>query len=162
MTIRWRPVRFAAFLVAAWIFGSLAITWIIVMASSGSADALFIYCAWALAFAVGTYIALSFAFNSTTVNVESGNLVTRSGPLHWGWKAANSAVRVADVRQVAVNAYMTMGFLGPGGRLYRISARVPDGKSIPIVAYAMIGTGDRAAAESLARRIERMLNETDS
>ena len=159
VTIRWRPARFAAFLVASWVFGSLAITGIIVLSSAGSAGALFIYCTWALAFALGAYIALSFALNSTSVNVESGNLVTRSGPLQWGWRAGNSMVRVADVSQLAVDSYMTMGFLGPGGRLHRISARVSDGKSIPIVAYAMIGTGDRADAERLARSIEGMLKE---
>lgn len=160
MTIRWRPARFAALLVAYWIFGSLAITGIIVIASSDFRNALPIYCAWALAFAVGTYIAGSFAFNRTAVSVESGNLVARSGPLPWGWKGSNSVVRVADVTQLTVDSYMTMGFLGPGGRLCRVSACRRDETSIPIVAYAMIGNGDRADAENLARRIEGMLKQT--
>lgn len=129
------------------------------MASAGWTGALFIYCAWSLAFAVGGYVVLSLALNSTKVNVESGNLTAQSGPLHWGWKGANSVVRVADVSQLVVDSYMTMGFLGPGGRLYGISARLADGKRIPIVTYAMIGTGCRADAESLARRLAAMLHE---
>lgn len=157
MTVRWRPARFAAFLLAYWIFGSLAITGIIVIAFSDSGQAIFAYCAWALAFAVAAYVVMSFAFNRTTVSVESGKLVSRSGPLRWGWKAANSVVRVADVTQLVVDSYITMGFLGPGGCLYRISALRRDGKTIPVVAYAMIGKGDRADAEDLAQRIEGML-----
>ena len=85
------------------------------------------------------------------MQVVSGDLVIRSGPLRWGSKAAISEVRVADVRQLAVESYMTMGFLGSGGRLYRISARVSDGESVPVIAYAMIGAGrSRRRRESSA------------
>jgi hypothetical protein len=144
-------------LCASWLFGSLAITAIIVMESMGSPYAAYAYCAWAAAFAAGTYVALSFALNRTTVSVDSGKLVIRSGPLAWGWSGANSTTSVGEVSELAVESYMTMGFLGPGGRLFRISARTLNGKSVPLVAYAMIGKGDRADAEDLAHRIEGML-----
>lgn len=83
MTLRWRPVRFAAFLVAYWLAGSLAITGIVWMAAAGSPHALYAYLAWAAAFAAGTYFAWSFALNRTTIRVESSRLVVHSGPLRW-------------------------------------------------------------------------------
>jgi len=156
MTLRWRPIRFAAFLVAYWLVGSVAITGIVLMAAAGSPYALYAYFAWAAAFAAGTYFAWSFALNRTTIRVESGRLVVRSGPLRWGW-TANTATSVRDITEVAVDSHMTGGFLSPGGRLYGVSVATIDGKTIPIVACALIGAGERNDAEELARRIEGMI-----
>jgi hypothetical protein len=126
------------------------------MEAAGSPYAVYAYFAWAAAFAAGTYFAWSFALNRTTVRIESGRLVVRSGPLRWGW-TANTATSVRDIAGIVVDSHMTTGFLSPGGRLYGVSARTIAGKTIPIVACALIGAGERSDAEELARRIEGMI-----
>ncbi len=152
--IRWRPVRFTPVLLGFWLFGSIVITAIIVMEASGSRYAVYAYAVWALAFAVATFMAFSFALNRTTVEVKSGRLVVRTQPLPWG---RNSSTDVRSIGDVFVSSYVTSAYKGVGGRLFAVLGRTTDGKTFPVVTNAMIGGGTRVEAEDLARQIEAML-----
>jgi hypothetical protein len=152
--IRWRPVAFTPWLIGLWLFGSAAITWIVVMEADGSRYAIYAYAGWAVAFAVATFVAFSFALNRTRVGVKSGKLFVRTLPLPW---QRNSATDIRGISDVFVKSYVTSAYKGTGGRLFAIFAKTTDGKTIPIVSNAMIGAGTRAEAEDFARQIEAML-----
>jgi hypothetical protein len=155
MVVRWRPVRFAVFLCVAWLLGSIAITAIIVMKAAGTPAAPYVYAVWAILFIAGTYFVVSLAVNRTTVDVASGRLRARSGPLPFA-RACSADVR--SIGDIVVGSYASAGFMGGrGGRIYTVSARTHDGTTVPLVTWAIIGAGEESDARNLARRIEAML-----
>jgi hypothetical protein len=155
LTVRWRPLRFAVFLCAAWLFGSIVITAIIVMEAAGTPAAPYAFAVWAILFIAGTYFVLSLAVNRTTVEVASGRLSARSGPLPF---ARSCVTDVRNIRDVVVGSYASAGFMGGrGGRVYTVSVSTGEGTTVPLVTWAIIGAGEESDAQNLARQIEAML-----
>jgi hypothetical protein len=155
VTIRWRPVRFALFLCGAWFIGAVVITAIIAVEVQQTPAAPYVYAVWGLLFAAASYFVLSLALNRTTIEVVSGRLVARNGPLPF---ARDRASDVANVAEIVVGSNETAGFMGGrGGKLYTLWARTADGASLPLVTWALIGKGERSDADDLARQIEAML-----
>jgi hypothetical protein len=155
VTIRWRPVRFAVFLCGAWLAGAVVITAVIAMEVQQTPAAPYVYALWGLLFAAASYMVLSLALNRTTLEVASGRLVVRNGPLPF---ARNSVSDVRNITEIVVGSYETAGFMaGRGGKLFTVSARTADGARVPLVTWALIGKGARSDADNLARQIEAML-----
>ena len=139
---------------AYWLFGSSAIGWIIVMEAGGSRYAVMAYAAYGAILLPATYVLLALMINRTTVAVRSGSLIAHSGPLPF---AKPLVISVRDVSDVVVGSQMTHGYKGaPAGRIYTVLARTVDGATLPIVSCAIIGAGERADAQELARRIQAM------
>jgi hypothetical protein len=152
MTVRWRAPKTAAFLAAVWILGATVISVVVGGEVAGTRAAPYVWSAWGLLCLAVTYFVACLALNRTTVCVEAGKLIVRSGPLpDWG----NSATDVREIEDVVASAVTTPGAKGPGGVAYVVGARTKAGKTIPI--FAATAILDRERAEDLARRVEAMI-----
>jgi hypothetical protein len=152
VSVRWRPGRIGLFLLGAWLFGSVVISFVVASQVQGFRYAPVVLGAWALLFAAFTYVVLALALNSTNVRVESGKLVVGNGPIPFG---GGSSTDVREIEEVFVSSYVTPGARGlTGGTAYTILARAKTSGTIPIIANSVL---DADVAEDLARKIREMI-----
>jgi hypothetical protein len=152
VNVRWRPPRTGLFLLGAWLFGSVVISFVVASQVQGFRYAAVVLGVWALLFVAFTYVVLALALNNTNVRVESGKLVVGNGPIPFG---GGSSTDVREIEDVFVSSYETPGARGlTGGKAYTISARTITSGTIPIIANSVL---DSDVAEDLAQKIAAML-----
>ena len=153
MNVRWRSGRIGLFLTGAWLIGSVVVSFIVSTQVQGFRYGAVVLGVWGLLFFGFTYVVLALALNSTSVRVESGNLVVRNGPVPLGGGGSSTDVR--EIEDVLVSSYQTTGARGlTGGKAYTVAARTKTGGTVPIVANSVL---DSDVAEDIARKIEAMI-----
>ena len=152
MSVRWRPPRVGLFLLGAWLFGSVVISFVVASQVQGFRYAAVVLGVWGLLFVATTYVVLALALNSTRVRVESGKLVVGNGPIPFG---GISTTDVCEIEGVFVSSFATPGARGlTGGTAYTVSARTKTGGTVPVIANSVL---DADVAEHLAHRMRAML-----
>jgi hypothetical protein len=135
-------------LLAAWLVGSMVISFIVTSQAQGFRYAPVVLGVWALLFVGFTYVVLALALNRTSIRVESGKLIVRNGPIPFG---GNSSTDVGDIEDVFVSSYRSSGARGlTGGTAYTVMARTRSRGTIPIIVESVL---DAEVAENLAHVI---------